>query len=38
VKGDWSRHSARRVSGPESLSGRHVLMQALRRMGFFKAE
>ena len=34
----WSVHSARRVSGPESLSGRHVLMQALRRMGFFKAE
>jgi nitroreductase len=38
VKGNWSRHSARRVSGPESLSGRHVLMHALRRMGFFKAE
>jgi nitroreductase len=38
VKGNWSRHSARRVAGPESLSGRHVLMQALRRMGFFKAE
>lgn len=38
VKGDWTRHSARRVSGPESLSGRHLLMQALRRMGFFRAE
>jgi nitroreductase len=38
VKGNWSSHSARRVAGPESLSGRHVLMQALRRMGFFKAE
>ena len=34
----WTIHSARRVAGPESLSGRHVLMQALRRMGFFKAE
>ena len=38
VKGNWSRHSAKRVAGPESLSGRQVLMQALRRMGFFKAE
>ena len=38
VRGDWSRHSAARVSGPESLSGRHILMQTLRRMGFFKAE
>lgn len=34
----WTVHSSRRVSGPESLSGRHVLMQALRRMGFFRAE
>ncbi len=34
----WTVHSARRVAGPESLSGRHVLMQVLRRMGFFKAE
>ncbi len=38
TKTRWTVHSARRVSGPESLSGRHVLMQALRRMGFFKAE
>jgi nitroreductase len=38
VRGDWAKHSSRRVSGPESLSGRHLLMQALRRMGFFKAE
>jgi nitroreductase len=38
VLGDWSTHSSARVSGPESLSGRHVLMQALRRLGFFKAE
>jgi nitroreductase len=34
----WTVHSARRVSGPESLSGRHLLMGALRRMGFFRAE
>jgi nitroreductase len=38
VKGDWTRHSAKRAAGPESLSGRHLLMQALRRMGFLKAE
>lgn len=38
TKTPWTIHSARRVSGPESLSGRHVLMQALRRLGFFKAE
>ncbi len=38
VKAHWTVHSARRVAGQESLSGRHVLMQALRRMGFFKAE
>ena len=38
VRGNWASHSAARVAGPESLSGRHVLMQALRRMGFFKAE
>jgi nitroreductase len=38
VKGTWAQHSSRRVSGPESLSGRHLLMQALRRMGFFRAE
>jgi nitroreductase len=34
----WTIQASRRVAGPESLSGRHVLMQALRRMGFFKAE
>lgn len=34
----WTVHSAKRVSGPESLSGRHLLMQALRRMGFFAKE
>jgi hypothetical protein len=38
TKTPWTVHSARRVSGPESLSGRHLLMQALRRMGFFRAE
>ncbi len=38
VKGHWTRHSARRVSGPDSLSGRHVLMSALRKLGFFRAE
>jgi nitroreductase len=38
VKVPWTVHSARRVAGPEGLQGRHVLMQALRRMGFFKAE
>ncbi len=38
VKGDWARHSVKRVSGPESLSGRHELQQALRRLGFLKAE
>ncbi len=38
VKAPWTVHSAKRVAGPESLSGRHVLMQALRRMGFFSAE
>lgn len=34
----WTAHSAKRVSGPESLSGRHVLMGVLRRLGFFGAE
>jgi nitroreductase len=38
VNGNWSQHSAKRVAGPESLSGRDKLMQALRRMGFLKAE
>jgi nitroreductase len=38
VRTPWTVHSAKRVAGPESLSGRHVLMQALRRMGFFAAE
>jgi nitroreductase len=38
VQGQWTRHSAKRVAGPESLSGRHELMRALRRMGFLRAE
>jgi nitroreductase len=38
VQGQWTRHSAKRVAGPESLSGRHELMRALRRMGFLGAE
>jgi nitroreductase len=38
VQGDWSRHSAKRIAGEASLSGRHLLMKTLRRMGFFKTE
>jgi nitroreductase len=38
VNAPWTVHSSKRVAGPEGLQGRHVLMQALRRMGFFKAE
>jgi hypothetical protein len=34
VEGDWALHSARRVAGPESLSGRDTLHEALRRLGF----
>ncbi|MGI4787551.1 MAG: NADPH-dependent oxidoreductase [Janthinobacterium lividum] len=32
--GDWSRHSAKRVTGPESLMGREVLKQILEERGF----
>ena len=32
--GDWSRHSAKRVAGPEALSGRDVLRQILEDRGF----
>jgi nitroreductase len=32
--GDWSRHSAKRVAGPEALSGRDVLRQILEARGF----
>ena len=38
VKAPWTVHSAKRVSGPGSLSGRHVLGQVLRRLGFLAAE
>lgn len=34
VSGTWSTHSARRVAGPNSLSGRHVLRQILEERGF----
>ena len=34
VHGDWSQHSARRVAGPEALSGRDVLRQILEARGF----
>lgn len=34
VQGSWARHSARRVSGPGSLSGRDRLLEALRKQGF----
>ena len=32
--GDWSAQSAKRVAGPESLSGRDVLRQILEARGF----
>lgn len=34
VEGDWAEHSAKRVAGPESLSGRHTLRDVLRKLGF----
>ncbi len=34
VHGDWSQHSAKRVAGPEALSGRDVLGQILEARGF----
>ena len=34
VPGDWSEHSARRVAGPEALSGRDLLRQVLEARGF----
>jgi nitroreductase len=34
----WTVHSARRVAGPETLSGRHRLLQILKRMGFMRTE
>lgn len=34
VDGDWSRHSAQRIAGPQSLSGRAELLEAMRQLGF----
>jgi nitroreductase len=34
----WTKHSARRIESPAELTGRHDLMNALRRMGFLAAE
>lgn len=34
VEGAWSEHSARRVAGPQSLSGRHTIREALQKLGF----
>ncbi len=34
VQGDWATHSARRMAGDQSLSGRHTLRAALERLGF----
>lgn len=34
AQGDWVEHSARRVAGPETLSGRHTLRESLERLGF----
>ncbi len=34
VEGTWGRHSAKRVAGLESLSGRHILRQILEDRGF----
>ncbi len=34
VHGDWSLHSAKRVAGPEALSGRDILRQILEERGF----
>lgn len=34
VSGDWVEHSAQRVAGPSSMSGRHRLREALRNLGW----
>ncbi|NTU86356.1 MAG: NADPH-dependent oxidoreductase [Chloroflexales bacterium] len=34
VQGDWAQHSAKRVAGPQALSGRETLREALRGLGF----
>lgn len=34
VSGDWAEHSAQRVAGPQSMSGRHRLREALEKLGW----
>lgn len=34
VSGDWVEHSAQRVAGPNSMSGRHRLREALEQLGW----
>jgi nitroreductase len=34
TRGTWAEHSARRVAGPQSLSGRERLREALKALGF----
>ncbi len=34
VPGTWANHSAKRVAGPESLSGRDIWRQVLQERGF----
>ena len=34
VQGTWARHSAKRVAGPEALSGREILREVLQERGF----
>lgn len=34
VNGTWAVHSAKRIAGPETLSGRDTLVDALRHRGF----
>jgi nitroreductase len=34
ASGDWAQHSSQRVAGPESLSGRDTIREALRTLGF----
>lgn len=34
VHGTWAVHSAKRIAGPETLSGRDTLVEALRKRGF----
>jgi hypothetical protein len=34
VHGTWALHSAKRIAGPETLSGRDRLVEALHQRGF----